>query len=330
MESVDRVVEKIMNSEEERENIKPNNLRNSLEKSLNSIEHSLGMYAYGFVTLPAKSIYDKKLLAEHKSIIDSCHIYIIGYHPNIEFVEARQSGKKLHMVYLITGNQHILEYDIPDGFSLASRNGGFYLLGDAGENISFNQKLILQDLNYQTQATNFEVKYIGQSYGKGGSRNAINRLLKHETLQKISLQGVPNGYHLSLLLIQIQSNNQLFTLINPFAQNDDNAKSRIQSGVDKLFNTSEQERISLYEASLIRYFSPQYNKEFKNSFPSTNLKILQDCYEKDFSGIVAEICLDDLPYRLFSDSVEPATQHIITHDLHERDARRMFFGLQSG
>lgn len=319
-----------MTSEEKRENIRPNSLRNSLEKSLNSIEHSLGIYADGFLTLPAKNIYDKKLLAEHKSIIDSCHIYIIGYHPNIEFIEARQNGKKLHMVYLITGAQYILEYDIPDGFSLATRNGGFYLQGDSGENISFKQELILQDLNYQTQATNFEVKYIGQSYGKDGSRHAIDRLLKHETLQKISLQGVPHGYYLSLLLIKIQTNNQLFTLINPFAQNDDNAKSRIQSGIDKLFDTSERERVSLYEASLIRYFSPQYNKEFKNSFPSTNLKILQDCYKKDFSGIVAEIYLDDLPYRLFSDSVEPATQHIITYDLHEPDARRMFFGLESG
>lgn len=316
-----------MSLEEKPESIKPNSLRDSLEKSLNSIEHSLGMYADGFVTLPAKSIYDKELLALHKSIIDSCHIYIIGYHPNIEFVEAIQNGKKLSMVYLITSDQYILEYDIPDGFSLATLNGGFYLQGDSGDTISFNQELILQDLNYKTQAINFEVKYIGQSYGKDGSRNAIDRLLKHETLQKISLQGIPDGYHLSLLLIQIQPNNQLFTLINPFAQNDDDAKSRIRSGVDKLFDTTEQERISLYEASLIRYFSPQYNKEFKNSFPSTNLKILQDCYEKDFSGIVSEICLDDLPYKLFSDSVDPATQHIITYDLHEQDARRMFFGL---
>lgn len=305
----------------------PNSLRSSLENSLNSIEHSLGIYADGFVTLPAKSIYDKDLLALHKSIIDLCHIYIIGFLPNIEFVGARQNGEKLSLVFSIANNQYVLEYGISDGFSLVELNGSFYLQDGSGDTIRFNKELILQKLGFQTQAINFEVKYIGQSYGNDGSRNAIDRLLKHETLQRISLQGIPDGYYLSLLLIQIQPNNQLITLFNPFAQNDGDSKSRILSGVDKLFNTTEQECISLYEASLIRYFSPQYNKEFKNSFPSTNLKILQDCYEKDFSGIVAEICLDDLPYKLFSDSVEPAWQHIITYDLHEQAARRMFFGL---
>ena len=305
----------------------PNSLRSSLENSLNSNEHSLGIYADGFVTLPAKSIYDKDLLALHKSIIDLCHIYIIGFLPNIEFVGARQNGEKLSLVFSIANNQYVLEYGISDGFSLVELNGSFYLQDGSGDTIRFNKELILQKLGFQTQAINFEVKYIGQSYGNDGSRNAIDRLLKHETLQRISLQGIPDGYYLSLLLIQIQPNNQLITLFNPFAQNDGDSKSRILSGVDKLFNTTEQECISLYEASLIRYFSPQYNKEFKNSFPSTNLKILQDCYEKDFSGIVAEICLDDLPYKLFSDSVEPAWQHIITYDLHEQAARRMFFGL---
>jgi len=46
---------------------------------------------------------------------------------------------------------------------------------------------------YVTKTIGFEVKYIGQAYGDAGSRNALDRLLKHETLQKIALNGAPNG-----------------------------------------------------------------------------------------------------------------------------------------
>ncbi len=44
----------------------------------------------------------------------------------------------------------------------------------------------------------------------------------------------------------------------------------------------------------------EINKEFKDSFPSTNMKCLQDCYDKDFSAIVAEFCFDEIPFLLRS------------------------------
>lgn len=173
----------------------------------------------------------------------------------------------------------------------------------------------------------FEVKYVGQAYGQDGSRNAVDRLLKHETLQKIALKGVPDGHQLTLLLLAVQPENQLFTVMNPFAKNKDGSGERIKAGLEKLYNTTEIERISIYEAALIRYFYPDFNKEFKDSFPSTNLKILQDCYKKDFSAVVAEICIDDLPFQLFSGAVEQSFYHIAKHDLHQDKDRRAFFGV---
>lgn len=116
------------------------------------------------------------------------------------------------------------------------------------------------------------------------------------------------------------------TLYNPYAKIKDENSSRIKSGLDKLYETTELERISLYEAAFIRYFSPEFNKEFKNSFPSTNLKILQDCYKKDFSAVIAEIYIDILPFKLFSESVESSFYHIANFNLHEDSARRVFFG----
>lgn len=295
--------------------------------ALFEVEHALGMYATSFCTIPAEGIYDKEALAPLMSIIESCHVYIIGFLPVIDFIRARQKSGKLSLVFSILGNEYTLERDMPDGLTLKQEGKSFYLENDSGKRFWPNNLDLQRKLSHQTNTVNFEVKYIGQAFGKDGSRNAIDRLLTHETLQKISLKGVPVGYRLSLLLLEVQPDNQVFTVLNPNAKSRDDDSSRIQLGLDKLHGTTEQERIALYEASLIRYFSPVYNKEFKNSFPSTNLKILRDCYDKDFSAVVAEICFDDLPFKLFSESVEGANYHCAKHDLHEDSTRKIFFGI---
>lgn len=124
----------------------------------------------------------------------------------------------------------------------------------------------------------------------------------------------------------------LHSLINPFAENTDADvfDDRLEMGIDKLRKTSEAERVSLYEAALIRYFEPEYNHHFKNSFPSTNMRILQDCYKKDFQGLVAEICFDNFLYSLRSDKVLPTddNSHIARYDLHNEDDRKVFFSMK--
>ncbi|SOD55341.1 hypothetical protein SAMN06296416_10717 [Pseudoxanthomonas wuyuanensis] len=291
------------------------------------VEHALGMYALGYCTLLAESIYDKSALAPLMPVIESCHIYLIGYVPRITLEIARQDGDGIHLTYSVLGNEHTLAYPVPEGYVLKEEEDRYCLEDSAGEAYWLNPDEVQQRLSRETGGIDFNVKYIGQAYGHDGSRNALDRLLKHETLQRISLLGIPDGYRLAVLLLSIQPSNQLYTVFNPFAKNKDEDGERVKSGLDKLYNTSEAERTTLYEASLIRYFYPEYNKEFKDSFPSTNLKVLKDCYSKDFSALVAEICIDELPFRLRSETVEPRNYHIIRHDLHETADRRMFFGL---
>lgn len=296
-----------------------------LGKALFDVEHALGMYATSFCTLPAEAIYDQELLAPYIDVIKNCHIYLIGYLPKIDFIEANQELGKLNLTYMMLGKKYILEADVPSGFKLIIDGEMYYLTDQSGEMFWPDESLIVSHLSQNSNVLNFEVKYIGQAYGKNGSRNAIDRLLKHETLQKISIKGIPEGYKLTLILLTIQPNNQLITLFNPHAQNNDQGSSRIKLGLDKLYGTTEEEQVSLYEASLIRYFSPQYNIEFKNSFPSTNLKILEECYAKDFAAVVAEICIDNLPFKLFSESVEAKPYHIAKFSLHTDEARKFFF-----
>lgn len=116
-------------------------------------------------------------------------------------------------------------------------------------------------------------------------------------------------------------------MFNPRAKDISKGEERIKAGLDKLFGTDEAERTTLYEASLIRYFEPRYNKEFKDSFPSTNLKILQDCYEKDMSAIIAEVNFDDMPFVFKSEKIAPQESIMAMHNLHATEDRAVFFGL---
>lgn len=291
------------------------------------VEHALNLYARSFVTLPAEYIYEKEKLDQFQEVIENCHIYLIGYEPKIDFTAVTQVGDTIVLDFLVANEKRQLQIGpIPEGIEFIEENEHYYFLNSNGDRSWFNENDILSMLNSQTAGLHFEVKYIGQAYGTNGSRNALDRLIKHETLQKISLKGVPSGDKLSLLLLEVEPNNRLITMFTPHAQITGNESERIKAGLDKLTGTSEAEQISIFEAAMIKYFAPEYNKEFKNSFPSTNLKILQDCYDKDISAVVAEICIDTLPYKLFSQSVESKQYHISKHDLHNDAERKVFFG----
>ncbi|MGJ4925979.1 hypothetical protein ACQR1I_11720 [Bradyrhizobium sp. HKCCYLS2038] len=88
--------------------------------------------------------------------------------------------------------------------------------------------------------------------------------------------------------------------------------------------------MSLFEAAFIRYFRPPFNDRFKDSFPSTNMKVLKESYAKDFSAVIAEINFDELPYQLFSDHIPVAHSHIANHSLHTEEERNVFFSESKG
>lgn len=319
---ISRGAQKLMNDESP----KKVELRERLKDAQFDIEHMLGMYAYNYCTIPAHGIYDKEALKPLMQVVETCHIYLIGFLPSIAFNSAEQSGNEVRLNFTVLDKSHTLIYQAPDGLTLKNENDHYYLGDASGKKFWPSDEHMQQRLNLETGLLEFNVKYIGQAYGRDGSRHALDRLLSHETLQRISLLGVPEHHSLAILMLSVQPNNQLITFINPFAKNKDDG-ARVEAGLDKLFNTTEAERVALYEASLIRYFYPQYNVEFKDSFPSTNLKILKDCYEKDFNAVVAEICIDGLPFKIKSDSVPPHHYHIARHDLHKAEDRKLFFGI---
>jgi len=288
------------------------------------VEHALSMYALSYVLMPAWGIYEQDVVAEYKPRIDTCHVYLIGTLPAVELVDARGQDGRLVIELTVAGTRHELSWPIPEGAKLIDTDRGGFLEKD-GLVWAPSESEMMRRLNDEQDAIRFDVLYVGQAYGKDGSRNALDRLLKHETLQKISVRGIPADRRLTLLMLEIEPGNRMITYMNPWAENKDDGAKRIAAGLDKLFGTSDAERVTLYEASLIRYFQPPFNKEFKDSFPSTNLKVLADCYEKDFAGLISEICIDELPFKLSSGVIAPAQCHTAKFDLHKDEARHMFF-----
>jgi hypothetical protein len=290
------------------------------------IEHALNMYANSFSLLPASAIYDEDALKPFKSVIERCHIYLIGKVPKVDFVGARQSERTLFVSMEVLGKTYEIDWLLPDGLDLKEEDGLWYLLDEQGRRSFPTTEAKYQKLAQTYDCLQFDVQYIGQAFGADGSRNALDRLRKHETLQKIALQGVPEGYRLELILLEVVPATRVITVFNPKAEDKTQGAGRIKAGLDKLFGTDEKERVSLFEAALIRYFRPPFNERFKDSFPSTNMKVLKDCYAKDFSAIVAEIGFDGrLPFKLRSDQVEAKDHHIASFNLSADEDRAVFF-----
>lgn len=289
------------------------------------VEHALVMFANNFVLVPAKAIYDKEALAPLMSQISQCHIYLIGILPRVTLVSCSQKDETLVFEMTVAGVDTQLTMPIDAGMELKRDDEYWYLQDKKGDRFAPTEGQIQGLLHEKTGLIDFDVQYIGQAYGTDGSRSALDRLTKHETLQRIALEGVPDTHQLMVMMLSIQQNNQVLTMFNPQAKDMTQGPKRIKAGVDKIFTTSEQEQITLYEASLIRHFEPRFNKEFKHSFPSTNMKVLADCYDKDFTAVVAEISIDDLPCSIKSNKIAASHSVMVKHNLHKDEDRQAFF-----
>lgn len=288
------------------------------------VEHALCMYAFKYAHLPAAGLYDEDALKSLGDAPKRCHVYMVGALPKVDLVWAKQVGQKLVITLVAHAKSHDIELDLKPGQSVKHEGDVWYVDDGAGGRLGPSEPLMMWLLHRKIGLT-FNVLYIGQAYGKDGERNALDRLQSHEKLQEIALRGVGSQHRVELLLIEVAPTNRVITRMDPKAERKDDDGSRLTAGLDKLFGTTEKERISLYEAAMIRYFQPPLNKEFKDSFPSTNMKLLQDCYAKDFAAVVAEFGFDDIPYTLCSQAVKPRDHHIAYFGLHDDAKRQAFF-----
>lgn len=99
--------------------------------------------------------------------------------------------------------------------------------------------------------------------------------------------------------------------------------------IERIIHTplSDKQLTSVIEASLIRYFRPEYNEIYKNRFPQRNHSILQQCYDLDFCSILTALVTSNVGLRLYSSQVRPSLNHVAYFDLHNEIERKTFFML---
>jgi hypothetical protein len=161
--------------------------------------------------------------------------------------------------------------------------------------------------NLETDDLDFEILYIGQAYGKDGSRNAFDRLANHETLQKIyshSLTTYPDS-DIWIMLADFSQQSILFSAPQERVRLNKSDKDIDDNKVKHMFDNNglsitEKQRINFIEAGLIKYFEPEYNRKFKGKFPHSKHSSYSECYELDIRALNLELDTREMKRKIFT------------------------------
>ncbi len=308
-------------------------------------DFAVSLYSSRLVFISAFDLLLGKDIQDQKEILDAVnnsHIYVITKIPKFYYIKdtvCYKNGLLTAIVgYKYNGEERFVKVKetIPSEYEITKvkledyPHRNIIACKDNNEEV-FNLPASFIGIHFGRQQNNqdiinLEVLYVGQAYGDG-SRNTFDRLKKHETLQKILADCSYNFPDDEVYLLSFEySPYSIITMMDGRAKVETTADDDSQRFYSLLENPlSEHQQICLIEAALIRYFKPKYNKMYKENFPSSNHKILEECYKLDFSGLIVEINTEELDFFLYSDLVTKNFHHIIKIDLISTTDRYGFF-----
>lgn len=236
-----------------------------------------------------------------------CNIYFILRRPRIsadpdylkvgkDFIEMKYfihvENERLERILRIPFGEHpsdlIMETEYPHNFVKFKDKEG---------NINGYKLAVLVDETHKRigpkeDLLDFEVLYIGQAFGKDGKRTALDRLSSHSTLQKIYSEAMSRNPDSEIwIMLASFEQNKITTMngmVNMPPENDMEDKERAVKFLNQENEFSEKQIINFTEAALIKTFLPQYNKEYKDSFPNPSHSSYSECYDLDVNSIVVE------------------------------------------
>jgi len=178
----------------------------------------------------------------------------------------------------------------------------------------------------------FEVLYIGQSFGVDGARTAPDRLVSHSTLQSIYAEAISNNPE-SEIWLALASFSQVNIVAldgrTPFSAEEleiDDSRMKETFQTLQTGGISEQQKINFTEAALIKYFEPLYNKTYKDSFPNPAHKTYSECYDLDINTIGIEMNTYEMINCMFyTDKVERQPWNMHVFPIHSPAERKAMF-----
>lgn len=284
-----------------------------------------------------------KMNSAHEEQLSKCHIYFICARPNFYFIDGsvKHCDNTLsgEVGYKIDGNESRFHFEyswmLEDDAISVRCNYPFreaVSINKDGKEVSYVSASMIatfysSELGCYSDLSSYEVLYIGQAVGKNGSRNAIERLRSHSTLQKILAQTSYNKPDQEIMLFMYAfEHEQIFSSLDGrsgLIEDTDSDGQRFKTALKNL--PKKNQIINMIEAALIRYFQPEYNEKFKESKISPKLKALEKCYDLDMSGLIVELNTENLFYSLYSEKIKKSYHHIVKIDLVSHQKRLSFF-----
>ncbi|MBT2160860.1 hypothetical protein [Zobellia barbeyronii] len=153
----------------------------------------------------------------------------------------------------------------------------------------------------------YEVLYIGQTFGKNGERTPLERISSHSTLQLIYSEAISKNpdSDIWIMLTSFSQKNIASTdgrIKIPKKNEPIDLKRFLNFSDPNYVQFTDKQKINFTEASLIKAFRPKYNKEYKDTFPSKTHKTYSECYDLDINAIVIETDTSALSRWLYTDS----------------------------
>ena len=306
-------------------------------------EFSVGLCSARWLMTTASQINSGGTMGElEQEISNNCHIYLICQIPSVSFVREsfvyKNNTISGEISYKVKGKQTKIPFSsefplVKDATKVELSDYPYRELqskNDSGEIIRYLPASALcfglgKHREY-SELGEYEVLYVGQAYADG-KRSAFDRLKSHSTLQKILADAQYKNPDNEIYIMTFEYDE--YTI---FTQMDGRAKGTIKDHRDgeRFFSIldnplSKYQKVCLTEDALIRYFFPKYNEIYKEHFPSKNHKILKECYQLDFSGLIVEIDTEELELKLFSENIAPKMHHLCQFDLFTPEERYGFF-----
>jgi hypothetical protein len=279
----------------------------------------------------------RKVLKNHP-----CHIYMICSRPritidpksikinkeNYSFTFIKHYKEKIIKVKCKFINKlNFCSYELSDSCNRIS------VFGDTGQLLSEGKTSLLYPfcIKKYDDVLDLNILYIGQAFGKEGERLASERLISHDTLQSIYSDFSDKKPTDEIWLILWQFAPYYISVMGAITNGASIGFDESYKQLEKILgeNISFDQKITITEAILIRYFLPTYNKEYKTTFPNNYHSSYKFCYNLDLNSACFELGTKNLYTRLYSDSVEPNIFHVGMYPLHSEDERKNVFNIDT-
>lgn len=233
----------------------------------------------------------QKQISECQIEDEDYHIYMIVSKPQLLVVGGKDNENNVDdiIVKLKSGNEELTYHFDTSKFEEVSFKGNdnrlsfkLELTNKLGENV--NETIKAKDLYLRVMENQeFNIEYIGKSFGEKGERTSEQRLKNHSTLQRILADNEDAIEKKDIFII-------LFD-ITPLVINTITGPEQVKIGE---FLDDPSLYTSLIEAKLINYFKPEYNDKFVSGVvPSESHTSYNELMKKNYYGYEIDFAIND-------------------------------------